>query len=900
MTTPARRASSLPRRVAVTALATALATAPALSGGAGAAARAAAPAAPAVLVSDPSSLVNPFIGTTGDGHDFPGADVPYGMLQWSPDTSSRPKGGGYDYGDSAITGFSLTHISGPGCDAAGDVPVLPTVGAVDSSPGSDSTSFSHSGEDASPGYYGVTLGNGVRTELTTTARAGLGRFTFPATTQANLILKVAAGQTPTGATSVSVLSGTELAGSVTSDGFCEATNPFTLYFAISFDRAFTASGAYGSTASGPAGEYVTFDTTANRTVLARVGISYTSIAEARANRDAEIPVTAGFAAVQASARAAWTAQLGRIRIAGGTADQQTVFYTALYHASLHPNVFSDADGSYLGFDNRVHTVPAGRAHYANYSGWDIYRSQAQLTALIDPGVASDMAQSMVDDYEQGGTLPKWAMDNGETYIMVGDPGAIVLADYYAFGARDFDTAAALSAMVRQATTPNDDRPGVGYLDTFGYLPTDSVYGCCHEYATVSTQLEYDSADFAVSAFAGALGDSAEQTRLRNRAQDWRNIFNPSSGYIQPRHSNGRWMDGFLAAPISGGTNTNDFAEGDSLIYTGMIPFNLAGLAAAEGGNTAMAGYLDHVLSGYSGLLSLAGFQANMGNEPSFELPWEYDYIAQPYKTQRDVRQIQDQLWTDSPGALAGNDDLGEMSSWYVWSALGMYPETPGTADLALGSALFAQAVVNPGAANQITINAPSAADGSPYVQGLTYNGAAWNNAYLPENVVAAGATLTYSLGSSANTSWATASTSAPPSYDGTATSFAKEPVGPVRSGIAGKCVDDAGSGTSNGTHIQLYTCNGAGAQNWTVVPDNTLQVFNKCMDVVGGATAPGTKVQLYTCNGTMAQQWTANSAGQLVNTGSGLCLYASTTNDTDQLQIYTCTPGAADETWTLP
>ena len=880
----------------LTAAAAAALTAALAFAGSGGAARAATGAA---LVTNPASLVNPFIGTTGDGHDFPGADVPYGMMQWSPDTTSRPKGGGYEYGDSAVTGFSLTHVSGPGCDAAGDLPILPTTGAIDSSPGSDSASFSHANETAGPGYYGVTLGNGVKTELTTTTRAGLGRFAFPATTQANLILKAADSQTPASATSVSVLSSTELAGSVTSDGFCEAANPFTLYFAISFDHAMTASGAYGAASTGPAGEYVTFDTTANRTVLARVGISYTSVAEARANRDAEIPASTTFAAVQAAAQAAWNAQLGRIEIAGGTADQQTVFYTALYHASLHPNVFSDADGSYLGFDNAVHTEPTGHAQYANYSGWDIYRTQAQLTALINPAVASDMAQSMVNDYKQGGTLPKWAMDNGETYIMVGDPGAIVLADYYAFGARNFDTATALSAMVKQATTTNDARPGVGYLDTFGYLPTDSIYGCCHQYATVSTQLEYDSADFAVSAFAGALGDPADQTRFQNRAQDWRNVFNPSSGYIQPRHSNGRWMDGFVAAPITGGTNTNDFAEGDSLIYTGMIPFNLAGLTAAKGGDSAMASYLNTVLAGYSGLLSLAGFQANLGNEPSFELPWEYDYVAEPYKTQQDVRQIQDQLWTDAPGGLAGNDDLGAMSAWYVWSALGMYPQTPGTADLALGSPLFSQAVVNPGAANQITINAPAAADGSPYVQSLMYNGSAWNNAYLPKTVVTGGATLTYALGSSA-TSWAAAATSAPPSYDGTATSFATEPAGPITSAIPGKCVDDAGSGTSNGTHVQLYTCNGTGAQSWTVVPDNTLQVFGKCMDVVSGATSAGTKVQLHTCNGTAAQQWLANSAGEIVNPVSGLCLYAGTTDDTDQLQIYTCTPGAASETWTLP
>jgi predicted alpha-1,2-mannosidase len=878
------------RWVATTAAAAALA----LSG-----AGAAAPARGAALVANPASLVNTFIGTTSSGDDFPGADAPYGMIQWSPDTSSRPKGGGYEYNDSSITGFSLTHVSGPGCDAAGDVPILPETGAIASSPGSDSASFSHSNESASPGYYGVTLGSGIKTELTTTTRAGVGRFTFPATTQADLILKVADSQTPSSATSLNVVSATEVTGSVTSDGFCEATNPFTLYFSITFDHPITASGAYGTTSTGPAGEYVTFDSTSNQTLIARIGVSYTSVAEARANRAAETPATASFDTVRAAAQTAWNTQLGRIQIAGGTSDQQTAFYTALYHASLHPNVFSDADGSYLGFDNAVHTAAAGHAQYANYSGWDIYRTQAQLTALINPAVASDMAQSMVNDYKQGGTLPKWAMDNGETYIMVGDPGAIVLADYYAFGARNFDTSTALAAMVKQATTANDDRPGVGYLDTFGYLPTDSIYGCCHEYATVSTQLEYDAADFALSAFAGALGDSADQAKFQSRAQNWRNIFNTSSGYIQPRHSNGRWMDGFLADPITGGTNSNDFAEGDSLVYTGMIPFNVASLISAKGGDSAMISYLNQVLAGYSGLLSLAGFQANMGNEPSFELPWEYDYAAEPYKAQLDVRQIQDQLWTNAASGIPGNDDLGAMSAWYVWSALGMYPETPGTADLALGSPLFTQAIVNPGAANAITINAPAAADGSPYVQSLTYNGSAWNNAYLPQSVATSGATLNYALGSSANTSWATAASSVPPSYDGTATSFATEPTGPITSAISGMCVDDAGASTSNGSHIQLYTCNGTNAQDWVVVPDHTLQVLNKCMDVVNGGTTAGTKVQLYVCNGTEAQQWLPDSAGHLVNTGSGLCLSTDGTKG-DQLVVNTCATGSTHETWTLP
>jgi len=432
-------------------------------------------------------------------------------------------------------------------------------------------------------------------------------------------------------------------------------------------------------------------------------------------------------------------------------------------------------------------------------------------------------------------------------------------------------------------------PGVTYLDSFGFLPTDSIYGCCHEYATTSTQLEYDIDDFALSVFAGERGDSATAAKFRNRAQDWENIFNTSSGYIQPRHSNGRWMDGFDATLITS-TSSNDFAEGDALTYTPDIPFNLAELATLEGGDSAMVSYLNSVLGGYQGLGSVIGTQANLGNEPGLEIPWEYDWVGEPYKTQADVRAIEDQLWSDTPGGIPGNDDLGEMSAWYVWSALGLYPEIPGTADLAIGSPLFPAAVVSAGG-KTLTIDAPAAADGTPYVQGLTVNGTASSLAYLPAADVTSGATLDFTLGSSADSSWAAATADAPPSYNGTPGTGTTEPVGPITETGTGKCIDDAGAGTSNGTKIQIYTCNGTNAQTWTVAPDNTLQVLTDCMDVTNAGTTSGTLVQLHTCNGTGAQQWEAQSSGELVNPESGLCLTdpsAGSANST-QLEIAACT-----------
>jgi predicted alpha-1,2-mannosidase len=860
------------------------------------------------LVSDPASVVNPFIGTSNSADDFPGADMPFGMVQWSPDTPSRPLGGGYEFNDSAITGFSLTHLSGPGCGADGDVPILPTVGTVSTSA---TDAFSHANESANAGMYSVTLNNGVKTELTAALRSGMARFTFPSTTQANLVFKLNGSQNGDSATSWNVVSSTEVSGSVTSGHFCGAGFTYTMFFDIVFDQPFATNGTAATPATpartaspnklhglapaapfavtpaaGPANGFVTFNTTANHVVQAKVGVSYVSVANAVANRNTDNPGAFNFTTTQQAAHSAWNSVLGRIQIAGGTSAQQQVFYTALYHSLLHPNVFSDSNGQYIGFDNQVHTVGAGHAaQYANFSGWDIYRSQAQLSALVAPNQTSDIAQSMLNDAAQGGTLPKWSQNNGETFVMVGDPADAIIASYFAFGARNFDTTTARNVMLREAQATNNIRPGLNYLNSPGYVAVDGTFGCCNFYGPVSTQLEYNTADFALSAFAGATGDTADQSLYLARAQGWRNTFNTASGFMQPKQANGSWLGGFNA---SSGT---DFVEGTSWQYTGMVPFNIAGLVAAKGGNVAMINYLNSALAGFHGA---GGSQADLGNEPSLYLPWEYDYVGQPYRTQQIVRQVQDQIWSDAPGGLAGNDDLGEMSSWYVFSALGMYPETPGTADLALGSPLFTQTVITLPSGNTLTINAPTAADNAPYIQSATWNGAAWNNAFVPTSAITSGGTLAFTLGTTANTSWATAASSAPPSYN----SGPLPKVGPVTSALAGKCVDISGSGTANGTHAQLWTCNSTGAQRWAVVGDGTLQAQGGCLDVSNSGTTAGTKVQLWGCNGTGAQQWRIQGSA-LVNPQSNMCLDDpnGTTTDGTQLQIWTCNSSNA-QTWT--
>ncbi|MEV7394651.1 lectin [Streptomyces sp. NPDC091215] len=771
------------------------------------------------LVKDPASLVNPLIGTSGAVDTFPGPDMPAGMVQWGPDTTpDRPDGGGYEYNDKKISGFSLTHVSGPGCPVAGDLPVLPVTGALSGDLGTTSVGFSHTDEQAGIGAYKVTDANGVRTELTDTTRAGLGTFTFPAGQQANLLFKLSGGATQVDGTRVQVVNSKEISGAIDSGHFCGASNRYTLHFDIKFDRPFTASGTWvgstinpdatslkagkvrpaprksgsaplkeqhftvpakpsptihgsGAKASGTAssapsataaqppttganGMYLTFDTSASPKVTAKVGVSYTSDANAAGNLNAEIR-NWNIGAVEQANHDAWNAVLKNIQVGGGSADQQTQFYTALYHALLHPNVFSDDNGQYMGMDNQVHKLAKGQqAQYANYSGWDTYRSQTQLMAMVEPKVASDVVTSMLNGYDQTGLLPKWASNNGESYVMVGDPAAGIITDAYAFGARGFDTGKALAALQHEATVPNNDRPGESVRDAKGYLPLDeNDYGCCNFYGPVSTQLEYDSADYALAAFAKSLGKTAVYEKFATRAQDWMNVFDPQTGYMHGKNKDGQFVGGF--AP---GTS-NGFVEGTSAQYTPMVPFNLKQLIQARGGAKAYSSYLDSLLDD---ITRPGSTDADLSNEPSVEIPWEYDYTGQPWKTQAAVRAAQQDLYFNAPVGSFGNDDLGAMSSWYVWSELGMYPETPGTDTLVLGSPAFPAAQVSLGG-KTVRINAPQAAPGAPYVQSLNVKGKAWNASWLTYQQFRGAGTLDYTLGTQPNTSWASGPSAVPPS-----------------------------------------------------------------------------------------------------------------------------------------
>ncbi|OIV35451.1 hypothetical protein BIV57_21430, partial [Mangrovactinospora gilvigrisea] len=656
-------------------------------------------AAPA-STADPTAYVDPFAGTrpspagrgsgTGDGggHTFPGAAAPYGMLQWSPDTSMHPDGGGYDYRDTAVTGFGLTHLSGPGCPSGGQAALLPvTGGAGDSGEATASVPFAHADESAAPGRYAVRLGNGTAVRLAAATRAGTGTVAFPPRAKRPaLLLNLDSPQRKLLRTTLHYHGRTGVSGSVTTTGFCgtaHSGHPATLYFSYALSAPFTAR-TLRTTGTGPGGALLSLPAAA-RGVTVRVGVSLTSEAEAAANRRAEADGRST-AQLAAAAHTAWRRRLGAVTTEGGTAARRATLYTALYHACLDPSVASDADGRYRGFDGRVHRLPPGRAaHYTNFSGWDIYRSQAQLTALLDPRRASDMAQSLVDDAEQdpSGTLPRWAADTADARVMPGDSAIAVLAAYYAFGARDFDTAAALRLAARQQkaatpATPGADDPGADGDD----YP-----------APVSTQLEYRVDDLALARLAAATGHRALAAEFTARAGRWRLLTDTRARLLRPG-----------AHPADLDRDWDAYAQASAVTQTaGLGTLDPAALAALRGGPAAARRYLDGLLApgGTAG-----GDRADLGNEPGLAVPWLYAAppIDRPDLAARHLAEIADRQWRAAPDGIPGNDDLGELSSWYVWAALGRYPLLPGTGPDRLVTArpLFPRITVGP-----LTARAPA-------------------------------------------------------------------------------------------------------------------------------------------------------------------------------------------------
>jgi predicted alpha-1,2-mannosidase len=769
----------------------------------------------AAQAADLSSEVNPFIGTTNGGNTYPGATLPFGMVAFSPEETPLPgrnypiaAPGGYEWRANGIRGFSLTHLSGTGCTgASGDIPIMPVTKPVELSPAADdsfamySSFFSHVDEQASPGSYRVALANGVTVDLGATLRTGSARFTWPRDKPANLLFRTSDSEIGSSDASVKVdPAKREVTGSVTSGNFCGYLSPdrresyYRLYFVAELDQPFTPGGAwqdlalmpgageahggttYGDRGHPPgrkgSGAWIVFDPVRTPVVNVRIGVSYVSLANARANLAAENPAGTTLEHVREAARKIWNEKLGQVAVTGGLKDERTVFYTALYHVLLGENTYSDANGEYAGFDRKVHRVAGHqRIQYANFSGWDVYRSQLQLVTWLDPRVGSDIAQSLLNQASQNnGVWDRWTHVTGATSVMNGDPSPPAIAAIAAFGGRDFDVKSAYASLLKAATTPTTldlnhrgcpvqcvgERPGLDQWLRLHYMPAGAP-----GWGSAADTLELAAADFGISQLAEQNGDAANARLFRERAGWWRNLFNPATGYIQPRNADGSWK-----AVDFNVENDDDYVEGSGAQYLWMVPFDPKGLFDMLGGTDKASQRMDHFFYKDDGSLAVtkSGYaHAELDNEPSIASPWLYDFAGAPWKTQEIVRAAMKQIWTNAPNGISGNDDLGEMSSWYVWAALGMYPLYPGRADLVLGSPLFADVRISrPGGV--LVIHATGAEMDAPYVTALSANGNATSRPWLPASFAVRGGTLDFTLAKTPDKAWGASPVDAPPSF----------------------------------------------------------------------------------------------------------------------------------------
>ncbi|SRX94159.1 hypothetical protein MSP7336_02407 [Mycobacterium shimoidei] len=757
-----------------------------------------------VLVTNPVDYVDTLIGTgtggetVGEINNFPGASAPFGMVQYSPDTVDTYAG--YDYGKDHVTGFSMTHAS-VGCAAFGDISMLPTTTPVGSHPWDANEKIAHNSELGGPGYYRVRFpDSGVSAELTATVRTGFGRFHYPNDGRPALF-EVRSSGSLAGNSAATIQIGednTTITGSATSGGFCGKNNVYTVYFAMRFSRPFTSYGTWGgfsvypgvrsaySSYAGHSGGYVEFP--AGSAVEARTALSYVSVDGARANLAAESG--GSFEDIRVAASREWNSLLSRVTVAGADEADLMTFYTALYHSLLHPNTFNDIDGRYIGFDNVVHTVAAGHTQYANFSDWDTYRGTAALHGLLFPERAGDMAQSLVNDAEQSGAFPRWALANAATAEMTGDSVVPLIVSLYAFGAKDFDLTTALRYMVNAATTGGVgrygyvERPGIATYLERGYLP-QTTQSCIHgSVPSASITLEWSLDDFAISRFAAALGDSATATEFQTRSQFWQNLFNPTTRYLSPRNALGFFPDGpGVVQPALGCFSQIGYDEGNAEQYLWWVPHNVAGLVTALGGRNPVADRLDR----FTKKLNAGPREPYLwlGNEVNFGVPWLYNYIGQPWKTQALVDRARSQLFGPTPDGAPGNDDLGALSSWYVWAALGLYPSTSGALILTINTPLFDRAEIKLPPDKSIRIVAPGASGPRrlKYIDGVRVNGRPFDQTSLPESIIRNGGELVYSLSAQPNTSWGSAESSAPPSF-GAGSSGVTVNVSPVVRAIA--------------------------------------------------------------------------------------------------------------------
>ncbi len=728
-----------------------------------------------------TKYVNPFIGTDFHGHTYPGATVPFGMVQLSPDT--RTKGwdacSGYHYSDSVILGFSHTHLSGTGIGDMGDILIMPFTGEASLQSGEGEplgvgykSGFKKENEVAHPGYYSVLLDDsGVKAELSATTRAGIHKYTFPKAEQAGFVLDLAHGlhDHKVILADVKVISDTEISGIRKSKGW--ATNMF-VYFNAKFSKPFSIELYNDDSLVADAKEVsgtnvkavLKFDAEANEAVFVKVGISPVDYEGAANNVDAEIPGF-DFDKVVADANQAWEYELSKIKVDGGTEDEKTVFYTSLYHSNLSPIVYSDADGRYRGMDMNIHTND--HDNYTVFSLWDTFRAQHPLFTIIKPGYNQDLVRALIRKSQEGGILPMWELASNYTGTMIGSHAVPVIADAYMKGERDFDAELALQAMI-EAVEYDSIRPinyptpafkpalmpkAKLYDKQYGYVPNDL------EGSSTSKGLEFAYNYWCIATMAKEMGKDDIANYYFERSQHYRAYFDKETGFMRGKNLDGSWKQPFN--PRFSAHWQTPYVEGNAWQWTWFVPHDVPGLMDLYGGKENFAIKLDSLFTITSEVLGehrsaditgLIGQYAH-GNEPSHHIAYLFNYADMPWRTQEIVHDIRSKFYTNTPDGLCGNEDCGQMSAWYILNAMGFYPVCPGEAKYSIGVPVFDHISIEVGEGKTFKVVTKNNTPENKYVQKVYLNGEAVTQPFISHADIMTGSELVFEMGKEKRVFW---------------------------------------------------------------------------------------------------------------------------------------------------
>ncbi len=708
---------------------------------------------------DLTRWVNPFIGTDFTGNTYPGAQAPFGMVQLSPDNGlpGWDRIAGYFYPDSTIAGFSHTHLSGTGAGDLYDISFMPVTipYVVGDEPLGIYSKFSHSSEEAQAGYYRVTLDDyDIDVELTATPRAGIQRYTFPEAQSAIILnLTKATNWDATVDTHIEVIDSVTIAGYRFSKGWARDQR---VYFYTRLSRPFDSiqldttevnkddKPGLGINAT------MLFDTKKGDRITVSTAISSTGIEGAKANLLAEVP-TDDFDHYREKAREAWNSELRHIEVESDDPDKLTTFYTALYHSMIAPTIFSDTDGSYRGPDGNIYKTSG--TNYGTFSLWDTYRAAHPLYTIIDPARANDMVKSMIDFYSQNGRLPVWSMWAGETDMMIGYHAVPVIADAYLKGIGDFDPEKALEACV--ATANLDNYRGIGQYKTLGYIPYDLKDEYNSENWSLSKTLEYAYDDWCIAQMAKKMGRDDIYKEFSARALNYRNVLNPATGFMQPRAASGEFQPDFKPEDY-----TPHICESNAWHYLWSVQHDVPALRDLIGGSKAFEARLDSLFGDKIGEEEeLPIFSTGMigqyahGNEPSHHVAYLYNVAGNPSKSQKRLKEIMDAFYTNTPAGLCGNEDCGQMSAWYVFSALGFYPVNPASGIYEIGTPTFRSAKIHLDNGKTFTMSAPQVSDRNIYIKSVKVNGQPYNKSYITHSQILDGATVEFEMTGDPSGKW---------------------------------------------------------------------------------------------------------------------------------------------------